>query len=95
MRLAEIAAPQARAEMMPMMPVVVVSGAISRRFGAVAANRVMTASQPPKAIMPTTGQDDGQEHHAALDEVGPADGHEAAQEGVDDDDAGAEQEAEK
>lgn len=41
--------------MMPMMPVVVVSGAISRRFGAVVANRVMTASQPPKAIMPTTG----------------------------------------
>ena len=37
-------------------------------------------------------QDDGQEHHAALDEVGPADGHEAAQEGVDDDDAGTEQE---
>ena len=35
-------------------------------------------------------QDDGQEHHAALDEVGPADGHEAAQEGVNDDDAGAE-----
>ena len=37
-------------------------------------------------------QDDGQEHHAALNEVGPADGHEAAQEGVDDDDASAEEE---
>lgn len=35
-------------------------------------------------------QDDGQEHHAALDEIGPADGHEAPQEGVDYDDAGAE-----
>ncbi len=35
-------------------------------------------------------EDDGQKHHAALDEVGPADGHEAAQEGVHDDDAGAE-----
>lgn len=36
-------------------------------------------------------EDDGQKHHAALDEVGPADGHEAAQEGVHDDDAGAEE----
>ena len=40
-------------------------------------------------------EDDGQEHHAALDEVRPADGHEAAQEGVDYDDAGAKQEGRK
>lgn len=36
-------------------------------------------------------QDDGQEHHAALDEVRPADGHETAQEGIDDDYAGPNQ----